>query len=107
MVAEARDGPEAVDLIVKHQPDVALVDMTMPGLNGLAVVGRARVDAPSVHVLVISMHDNEEYVWEALTAGASGYLLKDASATGAGARRARCRRRRRIPVAGRVASRRA
>ncbi len=81
VVAEAVDGREAVDLITRHLPDVALVDMTMPGLNGLAVVGRATADAPSVHVLVLSMHDNEEFVWEALAAGAAGYLLKDSSAT--------------------------
>lgn len=80
VIAEARDGREAVELIVRHLPDVALVDMTMPGLNGIAVVIRARAEAPSVHALVISMHDNEEFVWEALAAGAAGYLLKDASA---------------------------
>ena len=81
VVAEARDGREAVELILQHLPDVALVDMTMPGLNGLAVIVRARAEAPSVRAVVLSMHDNEEFVWEALAAGAAGYLLKDASPT--------------------------
>ena len=81
VVAEARDGREAVELILQHLPDVALVDMTMPGLNGLAVIVRARAEAQSVRAVVLSMHDNEEFVWEALAAGAAGYLLKDASPT--------------------------
>jgi DNA-binding NarL/FixJ family response regulator len=81
VVAEARDGREAAEMILRHVPDIALVDMTMPGLNGLAVIVRARAEAPSVRAIVLSMHDNEEFVWEALAAGAAGYLLKDASPT--------------------------
>ncbi len=81
VVAEARDGREAVELIAAHLPDVALVDITMPELNGTTAVERIRAESPGVRVLVISMHDGEDYVWEALTAGASGYLLKDASPT--------------------------
>ena len=79
VVAEAQDGREAVTLIGKHLPDVALVDVTMPGLNGITAVGRVKSESPSVRVIIISMHDNEEYVWQALTAGAAGYILKDAS----------------------------
>jgi DNA-binding NarL/FixJ family response regulator len=81
VVAEAEDGRAAAEAIARYLPDVALIDMTMPHLNGLGVIARARVEAPGVRVLVLSMHDNEEYVWEALSAGAAGYLLKDSSAS--------------------------
>ena len=78
VVAEAGDGREALELIARHLPDVALVDVTMPGLNGLNTTARISVEYPSVRVIILSMHDNEEYVWQALQAGAAGYLLKDA-----------------------------
>lgn len=79
IVAEAEDGHHALELITRHRPDVALVDVTMPGLNGLEVASRVATACPEVRVLILSMHANEEYVGQALRAGASGYLLKDAS----------------------------
>jgi DNA-binding NarL/FixJ family response regulator len=54
------------------------MDITMPGLNGLHTAARAKAEHPQVRVIMLSMHDNEEYVWHALHAGAAGYLLKDA-----------------------------
>jgi len=77
VVAEARDGREALELIAQHLPDVAVMDITMPGLNGIEVVTRLRLEYPHVRVIVLSMHDNEEYVRKALRAGAAAYLLKD------------------------------
>jgi DNA-binding NarL/FixJ family response regulator len=58
-------------------PDVVLMDLTMPGLGGLQTLTRVQEEFPNIRVIIMSMHDNEEYVWQALRAGASGYLLKD------------------------------
>jgi DNA-binding NarL/FixJ family response regulator len=71
------DGREAVDLVAEHQPDVAILDITMPILSGLNALARIKADHPAVRVIMLSMHDNEEYVAQALMAGAAGYLLKD------------------------------
>ena len=79
VVAEAADGREALRVIAEHLPDVAVLDITMPGLNGIQVIAQLRVEHPLVRVIVLSMHDNEEYVRQALRAGAVGYLLKDSS----------------------------
>nr|HID14585.1 response regulator transcription factor [Anaerolineae bacterium] len=76
IVGEAADGLEALDLIQDLRPDVVLMDITMPGLNGLEVLRRVRSRLPEVRVLVLSVHEREEYVLRALQAGASGYLLK-------------------------------
>jgi DNA-binding NarL/FixJ family response regulator len=81
VVAEAADGREALRVIAEKQPDVALVDITMPGLNGLEVLARLVRDCPSVRVIILSMHAHEEYVRQALQSGAAGYLLKDADVT--------------------------
>ncbi|MFN2226165.1 MAG: response regulator [Anaerolineae bacterium] len=78
VVAEAGDGREALALIAEHQPHVVLMDIAMPGLNGLEAVGRVSEESPHVRVIILSMHANEEYVLRALRAGAAGYLLKDA-----------------------------
>ena len=78
VVAEAGDGREALELIGQHLPDVVLLDIIMPGLNGLNTVARISIEYPSVRVIMLSMHDNEDYVWHALQSGAAGYLLKDA-----------------------------
>jgi DNA-binding NarL/FixJ family response regulator len=78
VVAEAGDGREALSLIETHQPDVALLDIAMPGLNGLEVAAQVADNFPFVRVIILSMHANEEYVLRALRAGAAGYLLKDA-----------------------------
>jgi len=78
VVAEAGDGREALSLIETHQPDVALLDIAMPGLNGLEVAAQVADNFPFVRVMILSMHATEEYVLRALRAGAAGYLLKDA-----------------------------
>ena len=79
VVAEAADGREALDLIRKHQPDVVLMDIAMPGLNGLEATRRLGKTEPATRIIILSMHASEEYVWQALRAGARGYLLKGAS----------------------------
>jgi len=81
VVAETGDGREALELIERHRPDVALLDITMPGLNGLEVASRVTRVSPRTRVLILSMHANEAYVAQALRAGIAGYLLKDAAAT--------------------------
>lgn len=78
VVAEAADGREALDAIKAHQPDIVLMDIGMPNLNGLDATARVSQSFPAVHVIILSMHAHEEYVWQALHAGAVGYLLKDA-----------------------------
>jgi DNA-binding NarL/FixJ family response regulator len=81
VVAEAGDGREALSLIEAHQPDVAVLDIAMPGLNGLEVAAQVADNFPYVRVIILSMHATEEYVLRALRAGAAGYLLKDADTT--------------------------
>ena len=81
VVGEAGDGREVLDLVKLHQPDVVLMDITMPGLNGLDAAARMAKEFPDVRVIILSMHNNEEYYWRALKAGAAGYLLKKAATT--------------------------
>lgn len=78
VIAEANDGREALSLIEIHQPDIVLMDIAMSGMNGLEATLHAARDFPNVRVIILSMHTNEEYVLQALKAGAAGYLLKDA-----------------------------
>jgi DNA-binding NarL/FixJ family response regulator len=78
VVAEVGDGRAALSVIAQHQPDVVLMDIKMAGLNGLEATTRIMRDLPGVRVVILSMYANEEYVIQALRAGASGYLLKDA-----------------------------
>jgi DNA-binding NarL/FixJ family response regulator len=79
VVAEANDGREALALIEIHQPEVVIMDVAMPGLNGLEATARIGREFPHVRVIILSMHANEEYVQQALRVGAAGYLLKDAA----------------------------
>lgn len=79
VVEEASNGYEAMDLIEQHQPDIVFMDISMPGLNGLEVAERIAGDFPDVHVLILSVHNNEKYIGRALRAGAAGYLVKDAN----------------------------
>ncbi len=79
VVGEAGDGREVLNLVKLHRPDVVLLDITMPGLNGLEAAARIAKEFPEVRVIILSMHDNEEYYWRALKAGAAGYLLKKAA----------------------------
>lgn len=77
VVAEAGDGLEALTLAAEHQPDVVVLDVTMPGKTGLEVAKELRDGGSGVRVLILSMHDEPEYVLEAVRAGADGYVLKD------------------------------
>jgi DNA-binding NarL/FixJ family response regulator len=79
VLGEAGDGREVLNLVKLHRPDVVLMDISMPGLNGLEAAARMARDFPGVRVIILSMHDNEEYYWRALKAGAAGYLLKKAA----------------------------
>jgi len=76
VVGEAGDGQEAVRLAESLRPDVVLLDVGMPGLNGLDVAARLAAQDASIRVLILSMHTSEEYVLRALRAGCAGYLLK-------------------------------
>jgi DNA-binding NarL/FixJ family response regulator len=78
VVGEASDGHEAVEVIARHLPDVVIMDIGMPGLNGVDSTRRIVKQFPSTQVIILSMHANEEYVGRALDAGAKGYLLKGA-----------------------------
>jgi two-component system NarL family response regulator len=78
VVAQAQDGNEAVRLHAEQRPDVTLMDLRMPGLDGIAATAAIRAAAPAARVLMLTTYDTEEDVHRALSAGASGYLLKDA-----------------------------
>lgn len=79
VVAEANDGREAAALVKTHQPDVVVMDLSMSGLNGFDGTARIVKDDPQTKVIILSMHAVEDYVLQALRAGAVGYLLKDAA----------------------------
>lgn len=79
VVGEAADGLEALELVERLQPDIVIVDIMLSSLNGLEVIRRIRESTPHARLIVLSMHANEAYVFEALRNGASGYVLKDAS----------------------------
>lgn len=79
VAGEANDGREVLDLIKRHQPEVVLLDISMPRLNGLQTLARITRDFPQVRVVILSMHHNDEYVLQALKSGVSGYLLKRAA----------------------------
>lgn len=80
VVAEAATGEQALALAREHRPDVIVLDVTMPGESGLRVAPRLRAAVPGSRILILSMHDNAEYVREGVRAGASGYVLKDSAA---------------------------
>jgi len=80
IVAEAEDGQRALQLLLETRPDIALVDITMPGLNGLDLAARVAREAPGTRLVILSMHGSPSHVAQALGAGAKGYLLKDAAA---------------------------
>ena len=79
VVAEAADGAEAVKLALSEDVDLAILDVSMPRLTGLQAAAELRARRPDLHVLILSMHDNEQYFFEALKAGAAGYVLKSAA----------------------------
>jgi len=76
VVAEADNGEDAVRLCVEHRPDVVLMDLQMPGLHGLEATRQVRTRAPETAVLVVTMFDDDDTVFAAVSAGAAGYLLK-------------------------------
>jgi len=76
VVAEASDGAEARDIAIRERPDLAILDVKMPKLTGLQATREIKAQAPEVAVLILSMHDDERYLDEALKAGASGYVVK-------------------------------
>jgi DNA-binding NarL/FixJ family response regulator len=78
VVAEANNGREALALVEKHQPDMVLMDIGMSEMNGLEATSAIKQRFPTVQIIILSMYINEAYVEQALRAGASGYLLKDA-----------------------------
>ncbi len=80
IVGEATDGQEAVELFAKHQPDVVLMDLQMPVMDGPEAIGQIRSQTPSARILVLTTYATDEFIFKALRAGAQGYLLKDASA---------------------------
>ncbi len=81
VVAEASDGAEAVALVAKHQPDVAVLDIQMPGMTGIEATRHIKAEYPEVRVLILTAYDDDPYVFALLQAGASGYVLKTASSS--------------------------
>lgn len=79
VVGETGDGREAIELVQTLAPNIVLMDIAMPGLNGLDATARIVKEFPHTRVIILSMHANEEYVQQALRAGAAGYLLKNAA----------------------------
>jgi len=77
VVGLAEDGWEAVELTEKQRPDLVLMDLKMPGMNGIEATRQIRTKYPAVKVLVLTTYDDDEWVFDAVRAGASGYLLKD------------------------------
>ena len=79
VVAEAADGREAIQLVNKTVPDVAVIDISMPGLDGLEVIAQLRALHPQLPILVLTMHEEGQYVVRAIQAGAMGYLTKQSA----------------------------
>jgi len=80
IISEAEDGHTAVKMALDLDPDLVLMDITMPLLNGLDCAQKIKRKKPEIQILILTMHENEEYIRNALAFGASGYILKDASA---------------------------
>jgi len=76
VIGEASDGAEARDMAIREKPDLAILDVKMPKLTGLQATREIRAHAPDFSILILSMYDDERYLFEALKAGASGYVLK-------------------------------
>jgi two-component system response regulator NreC len=80
VIGEAEDGRSAVKMACELEPDVVLMDIGMPLLNGLEATRQIKRDCPNIKVLILTMHENEEYIRQVLASGAVGYILKDAAA---------------------------
>jgi DNA-binding NarL/FixJ family response regulator len=76
VVGSARDGETAVEQIVQYKPDIVLVDLELPGINGIEVTRRVKTKQPQIELLILTSFDDEQKVYEAMQAGASGYLVK-------------------------------
>ena len=81
VVAEAADGGEAVTVAKRYHPDVVMMDISMPGVNGVQATRMLRKEVPEAKIIILTVHEDEEYVYQMLKAGASGYVLKDSAAT--------------------------
>jgi DNA-binding NarL/FixJ family response regulator len=77
VIGLAQDGAEAVELVTANPPDLVLMDLKMPGVNGVEATRRIKTEFPQVKVLVLTTYNDDEWVFDAIRAGASGYLLKD------------------------------
>jgi two-component system response regulator NreC len=80
VVGEAEDGQQALDLVEQRRPNVVIMDLSMPGMGGIEATKKVKEQHPKVNVLVLTMHEDESYVFQLLRAGASGYVLKRAAA---------------------------
>lgn len=81
VVGSARDGNEALEMIAELQPEIVLLDITMPGVNGITVTQLIRKQFPEIRVLILTQHEEKQFVLAVLKAGASGYILKRALGT--------------------------
>lgn len=78
VIGEAEDGLEAIQKVQEMQPDIIVMDISMPGLGGLEATRRIKREVPDAHVLILTMHDNEQFFFQSLQAGADGYVTKTA-----------------------------
>jgi two-component system response regulator NreC len=81
VVGEASDGKEAIAVTLRLQPDVVIMDITMPEMTGIDATRQIKKDCPDVKILILTMHENEGYLFQSLRAGASGYMMKEAADT--------------------------
>jgi DNA-binding NarL/FixJ family response regulator len=81
VVAEAADGKQAIAMVGEHQPDVAVLDIQMPGASGIEATRRIKAAQPGVRILVLTAYDDDPYIFALLQAGASGYILKTAASS--------------------------
>ena len=81
VIGEAGDGIETLRVVERLKPDVLILDLMMPGLDGVEVIRQLKKSSPKTRAVVVSMHKSEAYVWEALRSGAIGYVLKDSAPT--------------------------
>ena len=77
IIGEAQDGQQAVRMALEQKPDLVIMDISMPGLNGIEAAGRILASEPGIRIIALSMHTDRRYVTEMIKTGASGYLLKD------------------------------